>query len=60
MVHAFQSGLQHRIERKSLSSSIHEFMAPPPGESYDIEANKKDEESAPTAAFPSLETTLWC
>ncbi|XP_071816390.1 plasma membrane calcium-transporting ATPase 1-like isoform X2 [Apostichopus japonicus] len=58
VVHAFQSGLQHRIERKSLSSSIHEFMAPPPGESYDIEANKKDEESAPTAAFPSLETTL--
>lgn len=58
VVHAFQSGLQHRIERKSLSSSIHEFMAPLPGESYDIEANKKDEESAPTAAFPALETTL--
>ncbi|KAJ8047066.1 Plasma membrane calcium-transporting ATPase 3 [Holothuria leucospilota] len=58
VVHAFQSGLQHRIERKSLSSSIHEFMAPPPGESYDIEANKKDDESAPTAAFPALETTL--
>ncbi|XP_071805419.1 plasma membrane calcium-transporting ATPase 3-like [Asterias amurensis] len=58
VVHAFQSGVNHRIERKSLSNSVHEFMAPPLGESYDIEHTKKDDDSAPTVSFHSVETTL--
>ncbi|XP_022080452.1 plasma membrane calcium-transporting ATPase 2-like isoform X2 [Acanthaster planci] len=57
VVHAFQSGVNHRIERKSLSNSVHEFMAPPMDE-YDIEHTKKDEDSAPTVSFHSVETTL--
>ncbi|XP_071510337.1 plasma membrane calcium-transporting ATPase 4-like isoform X2 [Diadema antillarum] len=61
VVHAFQAGLQHRIERKSLSNSVHEFMAPE--NSYDIETTKQNEDSAPMVSFStgtgtSFETQL--
>lgn len=58
VVHAFQSGLQHRIEHKNINNSFNQFMSPPMGESYDIDAVKKDEDSAPTVSFHSVETTL--
>lgn len=61
VVHAFQSGLQHRIERKSLSNSVHEFMSPE--SSYDIETTKQNEDAAPMVSFStgtgtSFETQL--
>ncbi|NP_001028822.1 sperm plasma membrane calcium transporting ATPase [Strongylocentrotus purpuratus] len=61
VVHAFQSGLQHRIERKSLSNSVHEFMSP--DNTYDIETTKQDQDAAPMVSFStgtgtSFETQL--